>query len=55
LEDAHDRQQGHPDVCVRRDPLQSAIANPQSKGGAFGSWEQVGVALKTHALLMHQP
>jgi len=29
-------------------------AIPQSKGGAFGSWEQAGMALITHALLSHQ-
>ena len=35
---------------------QSAIGNRQSAGGgAFGSWEQVGMALETHTLLTHQP
>ena len=29
-------------------------AIPQSKGGAFGSWEQAGMALETHALLSNQ-
>jgi hypothetical protein len=31
----------------------SAFRNPQSNGGAFGSWEQAGIAPKTHALLSH--
>ena len=32
----------------------SAIRNPQSAGGAFGNWEQAGMALETHALLSNQ-
>jgi len=29
--------------------------NGPQGGGAFGSWEQVGMALETHTLLTHQP
>jgi len=32
----------------------SAIRNPKLLGGAFGSWEQAGMALETHTLLSNQ-
>lgn len=36
------------------DMFQSEIHNPQSKGDAFGRWEQAGMALETTALLTNQ-